>query len=101
MPWLRSDVSVGGRSGYAPGLPAGSQKSSPPPRITSGWATSMYWRAISLCSLRSSTCDPKAAGEASVTCDVVTSPVAFPDALASSSSVVRGSRSGPVAIAPL
>ena len=53
---------------------SGDQQSSPPPRTTSGWVSSTYCRAISSCWSRSGTVLKKAAGEASVTCDVVTRP---------------------------
>src|SRR5215213_1574155 len=73
-----------GLSGKAPALPAGYQRSSPAPRITSTFVSSMYWRAISLCWSRSSTWAAKPAGEASVTWLVVTRPTDLPAALACS-----------------
>ena len=84
---LTSGRGSAGSSGYAPGSPTGYHQSSPPPRMTSGLVTSMNCRAISLCAPRSGTWEPNAAGVASVTWAVVTSPVALRRSLACSRSV--------------
>jgi hypothetical protein len=58
-------------------------------------------RAISLCCARSGTCAPNAAGDASVTCAVVTRPVDLPAARARSRSVGTGCSSSSTPMAPL
>lgn len=67
---LFSSGSFDGLSAYLPGLPAGYQRSSPPPRMTSTSVFSRYCRATSSCWRRSVTCAANGAAVASVTCAV-------------------------------
>lgn len=61
---------------------------------------STSWTAIACVSFRLGTCAAKEAGVALVSWTVLTSPTAFPAALASSRTVARGLRPGSIAIEP-
>ena len=70
----------------------------PPPRSTSAVRSVACWSAIECCKSRWRTCELNAAGVASVSEDVTTSPVLMPFALAASIKVAHGRSSGVTAI---